>query len=355
MSEKRDTQTRPSSASTAGAGSKRTVRPPRASACRSHRSVSSEEQRVRVARRATPRASSERDYPKEYGGHGHKGFQAIASQGDGARQPPFMINVIGLGMAADDPRARHRGAEAPLPAAAAVVGRDLVPGLLGAGRGSDLGSARRRRSSERATTGSSTAYRCGPASRALRELDDPARPPLEGRSTTAYVLHRADPRHEGRHGPPAGQDLARPASNEVLVEFRRDPRLAAPLTRSAGLDGRDDDAHLRARRGRRAGSGGGTSVEEYVNELIALAKRTKRSAARRGTTRVVRDRSRRSRSAPKVCARTHAACASRRWSTIRCASAAERVLDHRAHPGSVRARCRDRRSAREPLPRRQAP
>ena len=40
------------------------------------------------------------DYPKEYGGHGHKGFQAIASQEMGRANVPFMINVIGLGMAA---------------------------------------------------------------------------------------------------------------------------------------------------------------------------------------------------------------------------------------------------------------
>ena len=39
-------------------------------------------------------------YPKEYGGHGHKGFQMIASQEMGRAGVPFMINVIGLGMAA---------------------------------------------------------------------------------------------------------------------------------------------------------------------------------------------------------------------------------------------------------------
>ena len=39
-----------------------------------------------------------------------------------------------------------------------------------------------------------------------------------------------------------------------------------------------------------AGSGGGTSVEEYVNELIALAKRTKRGAATAWDDAVVRDK-----------------------------------------------------------------
>jgi alkylation response protein AidB-like acyl-CoA dehydrogenase len=40
------------------------------------------------------------DYPKEYGGGGHKGFQTIATQELGRAGVPYMINVIGLGMAA---------------------------------------------------------------------------------------------------------------------------------------------------------------------------------------------------------------------------------------------------------------
>jgi hypothetical protein len=40
------------------------------------------------------------DYPKEYGGGGHKGFQSIASQEMGRAGVPYMINVIGLNMAA---------------------------------------------------------------------------------------------------------------------------------------------------------------------------------------------------------------------------------------------------------------
>ncbi len=40
------------------------------------------------------------DYPKEYGGGGHVGFQQIASQEMGRAQVPYMVNVIGLGMAA---------------------------------------------------------------------------------------------------------------------------------------------------------------------------------------------------------------------------------------------------------------
>src|SRR6185436_4085819 len=36
------------------------------------------------------------DFPKEYGGGGHTGFQQIASQEMGRAQVPYMINVIGL-------------------------------------------------------------------------------------------------------------------------------------------------------------------------------------------------------------------------------------------------------------------
>jgi len=40
------------------------------------------------------------DYPKEYGGGGHQGFQRIASAETARAGVPYFINVIGLGMAA---------------------------------------------------------------------------------------------------------------------------------------------------------------------------------------------------------------------------------------------------------------
>jgi alkylation response protein AidB-like acyl-CoA dehydrogenase len=40
------------------------------------------------------------DYPKEYGGHGHKGLQTIATQEMGRAGVPYMLNIIGLNMAA---------------------------------------------------------------------------------------------------------------------------------------------------------------------------------------------------------------------------------------------------------------
>jgi alkylation response protein AidB-like acyl-CoA dehydrogenase len=40
------------------------------------------------------------DYPKEYGGHGRQGCQAIAMQEMGRAGVPYMLNIIGLNMAA---------------------------------------------------------------------------------------------------------------------------------------------------------------------------------------------------------------------------------------------------------------
>lgn len=83
------------------------------------------------------------DYPKEYGGGGHQGFQRIANQELGRAQVPFLINVIGLGMAA--PTILHHGTEEQK--------RRYLPPLFSAdeiwcqgfsepGAGSDLASAK---------------------------------------------------------------------------------------------------------------------------------------------------------------------------------------------------------------------
>ncbi len=85
------------------------------------------------------------DYPKEYGGHGHKGFQSIASQEMGRAGVPFMINVIGLGMAA--PTILVHGTEEQkrrfLPPL--LSGEEIwCQGFSEPGAGSDLAAARTR-------------------------------------------------------------------------------------------------------------------------------------------------------------------------------------------------------------------
>lgn len=60
------------------------------------------------------------DIPVEYGGHGHTGFQRIANQELNRAGVPFLINIIGLSMAA--PTILKHGTEAQK--------RDFIPGCL---------------------------------------------------------------------------------------------------------------------------------------------------------------------------------------------------------------------------------
>ena len=82
------------------------------------------------------------DYPKEYGGGGHKGFQRIANQELSRAETPFLINVIGLGMAA--PTILHHGNDEQkkryLPP---LLSSDEIwcQGFSEPGAGSDLASA----------------------------------------------------------------------------------------------------------------------------------------------------------------------------------------------------------------------
>ncbi len=82
------------------------------------------------------------DYPTEYGGGGHSGFQRIANQEMGRADVPFLINVIGLGMAA--PTILHHGSDEqkkkylpPLFSADEI----WCQGFSEPGAGSDLASA----------------------------------------------------------------------------------------------------------------------------------------------------------------------------------------------------------------------
>ena len=83
------------------------------------------------------------DYPKAYGGHGHMGFQRIANQELNRAQVPFLINIVGLSMAA--PTILHHGTEEQK--------RKFIPGCLSGeeiwcqgfsepGAGSDLANQR---------------------------------------------------------------------------------------------------------------------------------------------------------------------------------------------------------------------
>ncbi|NWG46464.1 MAG: acyl-CoA dehydrogenase family protein [Alphaproteobacteria bacterium] len=83
------------------------------------------------------------DYPKEYGGHGHTGCQRIANQEMNRAGVPFLINIVGLSMAA--PTILQHGTEEQK--------RKFIPGCLSGdeiwcqgfsepGAGSDLANQR---------------------------------------------------------------------------------------------------------------------------------------------------------------------------------------------------------------------
>ena len=83
------------------------------------------------------------DVPKAYGGHGHKGFQRIANREMNKAGVPFLINIVGLSMAA--PTILHHGTEAQK--------EKFIPGCLSGeeiwcqgfsepGAGSDLANQR---------------------------------------------------------------------------------------------------------------------------------------------------------------------------------------------------------------------
>jgi len=83
------------------------------------------------------------DYPKEYGGHGNSGFQRIANQEMNRAGVPFLINIVGLSMAA--PTILQHGTEEQK--------RQFIPGCLSGeeiwcqgfsepGAGSDLANQR---------------------------------------------------------------------------------------------------------------------------------------------------------------------------------------------------------------------
>lgn len=83
------------------------------------------------------------DYPKEYGGQGHKGFQRIASQEVARAQVPFFLNIIGLQMAA--PTILHHGThEQKLRFIKGALSCEKIwcQGFSEPGAGSDMSNAR---------------------------------------------------------------------------------------------------------------------------------------------------------------------------------------------------------------------
>ena len=135
------------------------------------------------------------------------------------------------------------------------------------------------------------------------------------------------------------------------VRERRDPRLAAPRRGGQGLDGRDDDAHLRARRGRER-----RRRAAAIDAQRDRAPRRARAAHRRATARAPRDDplTRDAIVQQAIVARGHAPerAALARPGALRppaAASAPDEAARHRVRAGKRAARRRDRRRGLDAL------
>ncbi|MEE8311780.1 MAG: acyl-CoA dehydrogenase family protein [Candidatus Binatia bacterium] len=231
------------------------------------------------------------DYPKEYGGGGHSGFQRIASNELSRARVPYMINVIGLGMAA--PTILHHGTEEQkrryLPAL--LSGEEIwCQGFSEPNAGSDLANVQ---------------------TAAVRDGDSWV---INGHKVWTSLAHFAswmillartsrDDKYKGLSYfivPIAGAQgvTVRPlikitgetGFNEVLFEdlvvadtFRVDEvgkGWTVAMTTLTHERGAADSA----------GGGGGFSLEDKVQALIALAKRTPRGDATAWDDAVLRDR-----------------------------------------------------------------
>jgi alkylation response protein AidB-like acyl-CoA dehydrogenase len=231
------------------------------------------------------------DYPKEYGGHGHKGFQTIASQEMARANVPFMINVIGLGMAAptilvhgtDEQKRRY------LPP---LLSSDEIwcQGFSEPGAGSDLANVQ---------------------STCVRQGDNWV---VNGHKVWTSLAHFASwmimiCRHSREHKyngltyfivPIAGAKgvTVRPlvkmtgevGFNEVLFEDVVVPDSLRLDEVGKGWTVAMTTLTYERGAAEGAGGGGGPSVEDQIHALVALAKRTPRNGGCAWDDAVIRDR-----------------------------------------------------------------
>jgi alkylation response protein AidB-like acyl-CoA dehydrogenase len=231
------------------------------------------------------------DYPKAYGGGGHTGYQRIATQEMSRAQVPYLINVIGLGMAA--PTILHHGSEeqktrflGPLLAADEI----WCQGFSEPNAGSDLASVQ---------------------TSAVREGDNWV---INGHKVWTSLAHFASwmilLTRTGREHKYEGltyfiSPIAKAAGvtvrplikmtgqtgfNEVIFENVVVPdKLRLDAVGKGWTVAMTTLLHERgAAEG--AGGGGGQSVEDRIEALIALAKRTPRGAGTAWDEPVLRDK-----------------------------------------------------------------
>ncbi len=231
------------------------------------------------------------DYPVDYGGGGHEGFQRIASEEMNRAGVPYLINVIGLGMAA--PTILHHGTEEQK--------RRLLPPLLSADEiwcqgfsepnaGSDLASVQtwaERNGDEWLVTGHKVWTSLAHFAKWMILLCRTGREhKYEGLSF--FVLPIADT--PGVTVRPLVKMTGESGFNEVLFDS-----VAAPDHLRLGEVGQGWTVAMTTLLHERgaaepAGGGGGLSADAQVKKLIELARRTPRGDRTAWDDAVLRDR-----------------------------------------------------------------
>jgi alkylation response protein AidB-like acyl-CoA dehydrogenase len=231
------------------------------------------------------------DYPKEYGGGGHSGCQRIANYELSVAGVPYLINVIGLGMAA--PTILHHGTEAQK--------KRYLPPLLAADEIWCQGFSEPNAGSDLASVQTS----------AVRDGDNwvinghKVWTSLAHFASWMIILTRTSSNHKyngltyfivpigGAKGVtvrPLIKITGQTGFNEVLFE---DVVISDKLRLDeVGKGWTVAMTTLLHERGAAegAGSGGGASVEERVRGLVALAKKTTRNGKRAWDDPVIRDK-----------------------------------------------------------------
>jgi alkylation response protein AidB-like acyl-CoA dehydrogenase len=231
------------------------------------------------------------DYPKEYGGGGHQGFQRIASSEIVRARVPYFLNVIGLGMAA--PTILHHGTEEQK--------RRYLPPLFSAdeiwcqgfsepGSGSDLAGAQTfaERSGDQWVVNGHKVWTSLAQFASWMILLARTSRDHKYDGLTYFIVPIAGAR--GVTVRPLIKMTGEAGFNEVLFEDLHVPdslRLDA-----VGKGWTVAMTTLLYERGaaESAGSGGGESLEDRVEALIDLAKKTRRSGKSVWDDPVIRDR-----------------------------------------------------------------
>ena len=228
------------------------------------------------------------DYPAAYGGGGHTGFQRIAAQELARAKVPFLINIIGLSMAG--PTILHHGTEEQkrkfLPGC--LSGDDIwCQGFSEPGAGSDLANAQTtadREGDAWVINGHKVWTTLGRFAKWMILLARTSRD--DKYKGLTYFLAPIEG-HEGVTVRPLIKMTGETGFNEVLFENARigdDLRLDA-----VGAGWTVAMTTLLHERGAAETAGGGWTIGDQVERLIALAKRTERNGESVANDAVIRD------------------------------------------------------------------